>query len=60
MGLFKREETENELKVGDRVRVIETNQEGFITGQDGEECLVLLNDSVLIEKYAQDELEKIW
>lgn len=60
MGLYKTDEKNNELNVGDRVRIKIAEIEGIITGKDGENYLVLLNDNAIIEKYTLEELEKIW
>lgn len=60
MGLFRTDEKDEELNIGDRVRIRTLNIEGFITGKDGKDYLVLLNDSAVIEKYTLEELEKIW
>ena len=60
MGLFKTHEDDIELKVGNRIRIKETGEEGMITGKEGEDYLVLLNNSVMIEKFHQEEVEKIW
>lgn len=60
MGLFKNDEVENELRVGDRIRLKGTDREGFITGKEGDTYLVLMNDEIMINKYGEEELEKIW
>lgn len=60
MGLFRTDEKDEELNIGDRVRIRTLSIEGFITGKDGKEYLVLLNDNAVIEKYTIEELEKIW
>lgn len=60
MGLFRTDEKDEELNIGDRVRLKVKNIEGFITGKDGQYYLVLLNDSAMIEKFTLEELEKIW
>ena len=60
MGLFRTDEKDEELNIGDRVRIRTLNIEWFITGKDGKDYLVLLNDSAVIEKYTLEELEKIW
>ena len=60
MGLYKTDEKENGLNIGDRVRIKAEGIEGFITGTDGKNYLVLINNSATIEKYTLDELEKIW
>lgn len=60
MGLYKTDEKNNELNIGDRVRIKTDEIEGIITGKDGEVYLVLLNSNAMIEKYTLEELEKIW
>lgn len=60
MGLFRIDEKDEELNIGDRVRIRTEGIEGFITGTDGKNYLVLINNSATIEKYTLDELEKIW
>ena len=60
MGLYKTDEKNNELNIGDRVRIKTTEIEGIITGKDGQVYLVLLNNNAMIEKYTLEELEKIW
>ena len=60
MGLFRTDEKDEELNIGDRVRIRTEGIEGFITGTDGKNYLVLINNSATIEKYTLDELEKIW
>lgn len=60
MGLYKTDEKDKELNIGDRVRLKAEKIEGFVTGKDGQDYLVLLNNSATIEKYTVEELEKIW
>ena len=60
MGLYRTDKKEDELNIGDRVRLKVKNIEGFITGKNGQDYLVLLNNSAIIEKYTLEELEKIW
>ena len=60
MGLFRTDEKDEELNIGDRVRIRTEGIEGFITGTDGKTYLVLLSNSATIEKYTLEELEKIW
>lgn len=60
MGLFRTDEKDEELNIGDRVRIRTEGIEGFITGTDGKNYLVLINNSATIEKYTVEELEKIW
>lgn len=60
MGLFKNEEAENQFNVGDKVRVKDREQEGFITGKDGDLYTVLINNGAIIDKYEASELEKCW
>lgn len=60
MGLYKTDEKNNELNIGDRVRIKTDEIEGIITGKDGQVYLVLLNNSAMIEKYTLEDLEKIW
>lgn len=60
MGLYNTDEKENELNIGDRVRIRINEIEGIITGKDGNNYLVLLNNNAMIEKYTIEELEKIW
>ena len=60
MGLYKTDEKDKELNIGDRVRIRAEGIEGFITGADGKIYLVLINNTATIEKYTLDELEKIW
>lgn len=60
MGLYKTDEKDNELNIGDRVRIKTKEIEGIITGKNGQDYLVLLNNNIMIEKYTSEELEKIW
>ncbi len=60
MGLYKTDEKYNELNIGDRVRIKTKEIEGIITGKNGQDYLVLLNNNIMIEKYTSEELEKIW
>jgi hypothetical protein len=60
MGLYRTDEKDLELNIGDRVRIKTVEIEGIITGKDGQNYLVLLNNNAIIEKYTLEELEKIW
>lgn len=60
MGLFKTDEAENELRVGDRIRLKGTDREGIITGKEEGKFMVLMNDEFMISTYGEEELEKIW
>lgn len=58
MALFNTEGSKNELNIGNRVRVKENNQEGFIMGQEENYYLVLID--TVIERYEVEKLEKCW
>ncbi len=60
MGLYRTDKKDQELNIGDRVRIKTVEIEGIITGKDGQNYLVLLNNNAIIEKYTLEELEKIW
>lgn len=58
MAFFNTEGLNNELNIGNRVRIKENNKEGFIMGQEENYYLVLID--AVIERYEAEELEKCW
>ena len=57
MALFNTEGLNNELNIGNRVRIKENNKEGFIMGQEENYYLVLID--AVIERYEAEKLKKL-
>ena len=60
MGLFKNEEEEKKLNIGDKVRVKNKEQQGIITGIEENMYTVLINEIMMMEQFEAEELEKYW
>lgn len=58
MGLFGI--SDNELRVGDKVRVKYRDQEGYIIDKNGDLYMVSINDGQYIDSYSASELERCW
>lgn len=58
MGLFINNE-EDELRVGDNIRIIKNKKKGFIISKNQNMYTVSLEDG-LIDSYEAHELEKCW
>lgn len=52
--------SDDEFKVGDKVRVKYREQEGYIIDKDGMYYMVSMNDGELVDSYTADQLEKCW
>lgn len=59
MGLFSSSSDDN-FKIGDKVRVKYRGQEGYIIDKNGSLYMVSLNDGQYVDSYTADQLEKCW
>ena len=50
----------NQLEIGDKVRVKYRGQEGYIIDKNGSLYMVSLNDGGHVDSYTADQLEKCW
>ena len=50
----------SELKIGDRVRVKNRGQEGYIIDKNGNLYMVSINNGQIIDSYEANDLEKCW
>ncbi|MBO5005547.1 MAG: hypothetical protein J6D03_10030 [Clostridia bacterium] len=60
LDLFLSNNSSDEFKVGDKVRVKYREQEGYIIDKDGMYYMVSMNDGELVDSYTADQLEKCW
>ena len=60
LDLFLNNNSSDEFKVGDKVRVKYREQEGYIIDKDGMYYMVSMNDGELVDSYTADQLEKCW
>ena len=58
MGLFFG--NQNELKIGDRVRVKYRGQEGYIIDKNGDLYMVSINNGKIVDSYYGKDLEKCY
>lgn len=59
MGLFS-SSSNDEFKVGDKVRVKYRGQEGYIIDKNGDLYMVSLKDGQYVDSYNASDLEKCW
>ena len=59
MGLFS-SSSNDEFKVGDKVRVKYRGQEGYIIDKNGDLYMVSLKDGQYVDSYNASDLEKWW
>ena len=50
----------NQLEIGDKVRVKYRGQEGYIIDKNGDLYMVSINDGAYIDSYSSEQLEKCW
>lgn len=58
IGLFSI--SDNEFRVGDKVRVKYRAQEGYIIDKNGDLYMVSINDGQYVDSYSAEELESCW
>lgn len=59
MGLFSSSSNDN-FKIGDRVRVKYRGQEGYIIDKHGSLYMVSINNGQIVDSYEASDLEKCW
>ena len=59
MGLFSSSSNDN-FKIGDRVRVKYRGQEGYIIDKNGSLYMVSINNGQIVDSYEASDLEKCW
>ncbi|MBP3620080.1 MAG: hypothetical protein J6J24_05445 [Clostridia bacterium] len=59
MGLFSSSSDDN-FKIGDRVRVKYRGQEGYIIDKNGSLYMVSINNGQIVDSYEASDLEKCW
>lgn len=59
MGLFSSSSNDN-FKIGDRVRVKYRGQEGYIIDKNGSLYMVSINNGKIVDSYEASDLEKCW
>lgn len=59
MGFFTSNDNDK-FNIGDRVRVKNRGQEGYIIDKNGNLYMVSLNDGQYVDSYTADQLEKCW
>ena len=59
MGFFS-SNNDSEYKVGDKVRVKDRGQEGYIIDKNDNLYMVSLDDGRYVDSYTADQLEKCW
>lgn len=57
MGLFFNNDN---LEVGDKVRVKYRDQEGYIIDKNGDLYMVSINNGQIVDSYSASDLEKCW